>query len=184
MTLGGWFRDYVYFPLGGSRTSRVCMVRNLAIVWLLTGLWHGAEWTFVVWGAYFGLFIILEKLWLGRALARAGKWVGHAYALLVVAVGWALFASPGIAAAGEYIASMFSGILMDGHTAYLLSNYAGLIIVLLAIQLPWGAWLPRARQWLSARGAPLFCALYLIVLLLSIAYLVDAAYNPFLYFRF
>lgn len=189
-TLGGWFRDYVYFPLGGSRNGRLRTLRNLAVVWLLTGLWHGAAWNFVLWGAYYGFFIILEKLLYGRALAAVpGAWGGalrHGYALLVVLVGWALFACDSVAGAGAYIASMFSGAMADERALYYLSNYGILLAALLAAQLPLGKWLcsrwPEAGQSRWIRAAR--CAVYTAALGLSIAYIISGGFNPFLYFRF
>lgn len=190
ITLGSWFRDYVYFPMGGSRCSRGRMVWNLAVVWLLTGLWHGAEWNFVAWGAYFGVFIAMEKLFLSRWLekipGKGGGLVRHGYALLVVLLGWVLFACNSLPSAFSYWQSLFSGPLWSGSALYTLSNYGLLFLLLIAVQLPWERWCGGlAEKWMKNRGGQAaLCLGYVLLFGLCVAYLVDASFNPFLYFRF
>jgi len=104
--LSSWFRDYVYIPLGGNRAGRAKTVRNLLVVFLLTGVWHGAAWTFVIWGLYHGLFLLLERFGLARILAAAPRPVAHIYALLVVAVGWVLFRAETLPQALDYLAAI------------------------------------------------------------------------------
>ena len=91
MTLGNWFKSYVYFPLGGSRKGKLKTIRNLFIVWLLTGIWHGASWNFIIWGLYFGVLIVLEKLFLGKILEKIPKTFGLLYTFIIVALGWVFF---------------------------------------------------------------------------------------------
>ena len=190
ITLGSWFRDYVYFPMGGSRCGRGRMVWNLTVVWLLTGLWHGAEWNFVAWGAYFGVFIVMEKLFLSRWLekipGKGGDLVRHGYALLVVLLGWVLFACNSLPSAFSYWQSLFSGPLWSGNALYTLSNYGLLFLLLITVQLPWERWCGGlAEKWMKNRGGQAaLCLGYVLLFGLCVAYLVDASFNPFLYFRF
>lgn len=190
MSLGTWFRDYVYIPLGGSRHGAAKTYRNLALVWLLTGLWHGASWNFVFWGAYFAVFLMLEKAVLLAWLQRLPRWLRHAYALIAIAFSWVLFAFEEWPLIKQYWQAMLGGggggivTPLDG---YLLANY-GLLLIILAIAATSG---PRQavqrlftiteRPWLAELLYPAFM---LLILGLSTAYLVDASYNPFLYFRF
>lgn len=135
MTLGAWFRDYVYFPLGGSRTSKPRLVLNLFVVWFLTGLWHGASWNFILWGLYFGLLIGLEKLFLGPWLERLWRPVRHAYLIAAALFGWVLFGLDDIASIANYIGTMLGlgdSVLLSGTDMYNLRNY-GLLLVILVI---------------------------------------------------
>ncbi len=190
MTLGTWFRDYVYFPLGGSRVdSKWRLAFNLAVVWALTGLWHGASWSFVVWGVYFGAFIIAEKLLLGKRIEKITKWVRVPLTLLIVIVGFVIFNAPTLTDAGQQLAGMFA-IGTPGaseRSVFELCDYGFMLAlgILFATPLP-TALLERAR-----RNAVVdkivdiveFPAL-IIMLVVCTAYLVDGSFNPFLYFRF
>lgn len=152
MTLGAWFRDYVYIPLGGNRTSRAKWLRNLAVVWLLTGLWHGAAWNFVLWGALFGLLLMAEKLWLGRILARLPRFLRHIYLLFLVAVSFVLFNAGNLSDAWRVISGFFgTGGLWGPESRYLLRSYA----VLLAMCCLGATPLPRrlGRRLNSRRSA-------------------------------
>ncbi|MGN0589157.1 MAG: MBOAT family O-acyltransferase [Ruminiclostridium sp.] len=187
MTLGAWFRSYVYIPLGGNRKGKGRTIFNLAVVWAATGIWHGANWTFIVWGTLYGVVIILEKLFLGKVLEKLPSFVGHIYTMLLVMLGWVLFASPNIGTAGAYIATMFgaSGILIDNTAIYLLINYG--FILVFGIFAATDLW-KRIVEKLSVK-LPTFTN-YITpfaktaVFLICIAYLADATYNPFLYFNF
>ena len=184
ISLGSWFREYVYFPLGGSRVSKGRMVFNLLVVWAATGIWHGASWNFLFWGLYWFVWIALEKLWLGKWLDRAPNWAGHLYGLIIALVGWAIFAVEDFSAMGPYLATMFgfgAGAL-DSAFLYYLRNYLPILVIAVIAATPLAAnvWkkLPeRARQ---VAFPVLMCA----GLVLATAYLVDGTYNPFLYFRF
>ena len=187
MTLGAWFRSYVYIPLGGNRKGKGRTIFNLAVVWAATGIWHGANWTFIVWGTLYGVVIILEKLFLGKVLEKLPSFVGHIYTMLLVMLGWVLFASPNIGTAGAYIATMFgaSGTLIDNTAIYLLINYG--FILVFGIFAATDLW-KRIVEKLSVK-LPTFTN-YITpfaktaVFLICIAYLADATYNPFLYFNF
>ena len=183
MSLTSWFREYLYFPLGGSRAGSAKTLRNLLIVWFCTGFWHGASWNFVLWGLYFGLWLILERFVFRDLLARTPVLVKRFYTLLVVFVGWGIFAMEDLGVCGRYLAVCFGGgPLWSAPDGYRLRSWA-LILLLLALgstTLALDLWrkLPqRGRKVLT----PVLMALGLVV---STAYLVDGSYNPFLYFRF
>ena len=183
MSLTSWFREYLYFPLGGSRAGSVKTLRNLLIVWFCTGFWHGASWNFVLWGLYFGLWLILERFVFRDLLARTPVLVKRFYTLLVVFVGWGIFAMEDLGVCGRYLAVCFGGgPLWSAPDGYRLRSWA-LILLLLAL----GSTTLAADLWkkIPERGrkvlAPVLMALGLVV---STAYLIDGSYNPFLYFRF
>ena len=184
MTLGTWFREYVYIPLGGNRKGLRRTVCNLLVVWTLTGLWHGASWNFLLWGLYYGVLLILERLFLGRWLQRLPAALRHAYTMLCVLVGWVLFSFESLPAIGRYLRAMcFGAPLWDNLGVYSLYTNALLWIVLCICATPL---MHRALNALSARrgGQVAVLGLYTVLLICCIAYLVDATYNPFLYFRF
>ena len=184
ISLGSWFREYLYFPLGGSRVKPARMVFNLLIVWAATGIWHGASWNFLLWGLYWFVWIGLEKLWLDKALSKAPAWLCHVYGVLIAIVGWAIFAVEDFSAMGPYLAAMFgfgAGVL-DGDFLYYLRNYLPILVIAIVAATPLAKtlWhkLPQRAQQLA------FPALMLAGLAVTTAYLVDGTYNPFLYFRF
>ena len=185
ISLGSWFREYVYIPMGGNRVSRPRLCFNLLVVWGATGIWHGASWNFLLWGLYFGVLLIVEKLWLGRRIERWPVPLQHAYALFLVAVSWAIFAVEDFSQLGPYLGAMFGfagGGAFDGAFFYYLRSYLPTLVLACAASTPLAAGLWRRlpeRVWKAALPVLLLC-----VLLLSTAYLVDATYNPFLYFRF
>ena len=184
--MGSWFREYVYIPLGGNRVPVIKHLRNLLIVWFLTGLWHGAAWNFVAWGLYYGFILILEKYFLGRVLERLPAVVRHIYSLVLVLIGWAFFFSPTLGGAVDYIQLMFgvgANGLVDSEGLYLLTTNLLLLILLVIGSTPI---VHRAYERVMAgRGKILAnCVVYAAMFLLCIAYLVTETYNPFLYFRF
>ena len=179
MTLGSWFREYVYIPLGGNRCTFPRQVFNMLVVWAATGLWHGASWNFVLWGLYYFIFLTLEKAFLRPWLERT-RVLGHLYLLFLVVVGWAIFAITDFAALGRFLAAMFS--LRPGtEWLYYLRNYG--VTFLLAAFLSTPALAKAEARW-GGRIQTLKNLLLGLVLIASVAYLVDATYNPFLYFRF
>ena len=187
ITLGAWFRSYVYIPLGGNRKGMARTVLNLGTVWLLTGIWHGADWTFIIWGVLYGVFIILERLFLGKLLDRLPAPVSWLYTMLLVMFGWVLFASPDLASAGAYFGSMFgsSGVLFDNTAMYLILNYAVVLIVgIFAATDAWKVIVEYTEKKLPVLVHALMPVCKTAVFVLSTAYLVDASYNPFLYFNF
>ena len=182
MTLGGWFRDYVYIPLGGSRVGKLRWFFNILAVWMLTGLWHGASWNFVVWGLLFAALLLLEKLVPG--LKKLPRGIAQGYVLLVVLISFVVFNAPDLSQAGQDLAGMLGLAGLPGTTAeslYVLRSKAVLLTVgaLGATPLP--------KRWGRAMGErlPALEALAMAaLLLLCTAYLVDGSFNPFLYFRF
>ena len=183
MSLTSWFREYLYFPLGGSRGGRARTLRNLVIVWFCTGFWHGASWNFILWGLYFALWLILERFVFKYLLARTPVWVKRAYTLAVVFVGWGVFAMEDLGVCGQYLKVCFGGgPLWSAPDGCRLRSWAVILLLLalgsttLALDL-WRKLPQRGRKVLT----PVLMALGLA---LSTAYLVDGSYNPFLYFRF
>ncbi|MCM3039519.1 MBOAT family protein [Paenibacillus motobuensis] len=188
ISLGTWFREYVYIPLGGNRSGLMKQLRNLLVVWFLTGLWHGASWNFIVWGLYFGFFVMVEKLLLLRWLERRPSCVAHIYTLLVVIIGWVLFEMDHLASAGRFIGVMFG---FGGHgwadqqALYALSTNATLLVVLAFCATPFPARiLSYVREKWKIAGMITVPFIYILFMTLSTAYLVNETYNPFLYFRF
>ncbi len=181
MTLSAWFRDYVYIPLGGSRCSRTRMCFNLLVTWMLTGLWHGAGWNFLAWGLYYGVLLVLEKLFLGKALEKLPALFRHGLTLLAVLVGWLFFASDTFGDAWRYLGVMFSvtgGAVRGGAL-----SWAPLLLVGSVAATPLGK---RVWERLQKRRGYAFweAAAGLAAMALCTACLVSESYNPFLYFRF
>ncbi len=187
MSLGSWFRDYVYIPLGGNRVSKIKWYRNIFLVWMFTGLWHGASWNFVIWGLYFGILLIVEKNWLMPYLKKSMV-LKHAYVLLLVMVSFVIFNAADMSQAWQDILNM-AGVgslpLLSVETVYYLRSYFVTLIVAGIGATP----LVRcAMQRMSQRAQVLYRVgkpiVLMFFLLLSTAYLVDGTFNPFLYFRF
>ena len=184
MTLGGWFRDYVYIPLGGNRVSKLKWLRNILAVWLLTGLWHGAAWNFVVWGLLFAACLLLEKY---LPLQKLPGFLRHSYVLLIVLISFVIFNARDMAQAGKDIAGLFGGLglpLVSQPALYYLRSYGILLLVGIigATPLPYKLFVSVTERcpkvaWLLPVGA-------VVLLLVCTAYLVDGSFNPFLYFRF
>ena len=182
ISLGTWFRDYVYIPLGGSRVGMARMTINLLIVWMLTGFWHGAEWNFILWGLYFAVLLIVEKLFLLKWLNHS-KVISRIYVLLLVVISFVIFNAGSINEAFVYIGGMF-GIgdypLVSTETLYYLKDYLFVLIIAIVGATNFPKYFVtkfKTLQWLEP--------IVLIALLaVSTAYLVDGSFNPFLYFRF
>ena len=183
MTLGQWFRNYLYIPLGGSRAGRLRMVRNLLLVWVCTGLWHGAAWNFALWGLYYGCLLTLEKLWLGPVLARLPGIVRHGYTLLAVGVGWVLFACGNWTEIESFLRSLFVPGGQDG-IAFSTQMMAILAVGVLAATPAPAKVVATVVKRFPRLLLPLSAVVYSGVTALSIASMVGATYQPFLYFRF
>ncbi len=185
ISLGTWFRDYVYIPLGGNRRGLKRQFLNILIVWALTGFWHGANWTFLLWGLYYAVFLVAEKAFLLRVLERIPRFVRHIYAVLVAVCGWVLFQLDSVREALGYYKAMFGGAaggLYSRTDLYYLSGFATVLAVSVLACTPLGKKLwEKMPKKATGVAAPV---LIVIVLVLVTAYLVDATYNPFLYFRF
>lgn len=211
ISLSSWFREYVYIPLGGNRRGLAVQIRNILIVWMLTGLWHGASWNFVLWGLYYGLLLMLEKILFsvrkekpGRNannVDRSGKsgttvrsilqsaW-GHVYTMLLVVIGWVIFSQTDFGELLRYLKAMV-GIgagAANGDALYYLSCNAVLFAVLIVCSLNWKPLFDRTQACLQSRSAVLAEIVKIVIMLLlfglSLAFLVGDSYNPFLYFRF
>ncbi len=184
MTLGTWFKEYVYIPLGGNRGTTLQWVRNVAVVWFLTGLWHGASWNFVLWGLYFGVVLAVEKVFLQKYLAQMTRWISWLYTMLVIIIAWCLFSIESLPMALAYIKTLFGGaIVIDSFARYQLANYSILLVVLAVAATP--LWRTVVKPFQKKPALSYMQIIYTLVLLICcIAYLVDASYNPFLYFRF
>lgn len=185
ISLGSWFREYLYIPLGGNRVSMPRLCLNLLVVWALTGIWHGASWNFLLWGLYFAALLMLEKLWLGKLLERLPAAVARGYTFLLAMVSWAIFGLEDWGQLGAYLRVMFglSGAgLGNGALEYYAAGYWPVLLVAAAASVPAAARLWHKLPPRVARAA--MPVLIVCALLLCTAYLVDATYNPFLYFRF
>ena len=185
ISLGSWFKEYVYIPLGGNRKGMKRTIINLLIVWFLTGLWHGASWNFVVWGLYFGVLLILEKLFLAKFLAKMPKLFRHIYTMFFVIISWVIFASPTLSDGLEYLKVMFDfgGMFINQEVLYLLSSH---FVLFVACILGCTTIFKNIREklkkkkWFYLVDSILFLGMFI----LSLTFLVGATYNPFLYFRF
>ena len=189
MSLGSWFRDYLYIPLGGNRVGRARWFLNIFIVWFATGFWHGAAWNFILWGLFFAVLLVVEKLWLLRPLQKR-KWLGHIYMVIVLAVSFVLFDAESISAAAKTVAAMFGGghlPFTSAETLYYLRSYLPLLIVAAVGATPLPKRTFEALQKKRGGAAVLTIAEPVGILLLLVvctAYLIDGSFNPFLYFRF
>ena len=185
ISLGTWFREYLYIPLGGNRVSKPRLLFNLMVVWAATGIWHGASWNFLLWGLYYGVLLVVEKFFLNAWMERWPNWLRHVYALFFIAIGWTLFAVEDFSHLGPYFRAMFGlaeGGLMNGAALYYLRSYLPMLVMAALSSTPLGKTL-----WdkLGEKSKKLLLPILLMAaLLICTCYLVDATYNPFLYFRF
>lgn len=188
ISLGSWFREYVYIPLGGNRCSTIFQLRNLCIVWFLTGLWHGADWNFILWGLYYGLILIIEKFLLKDILERMPSLIQHIYTMVLVMIGWTFFGIESIQKSLEYIKVMFflnGNKIIDSTFIYYLHTNLILLIILILCSTPIvNKVFKKIIQNGRMEGVTLAVTVQFVLLFLSIAYLVNETYNPFLYFRF
>lgn len=192
ISLSSWFRDYLYIPLGGSRCGLAKQIRNIAIVWLLTGLWHGAAWTFVFWGAWFCLLLIGERYLWGGLLKRSPGMLKYLYTMIAVMISWVFFRSGSISYAFSYLGAMFgsSGTLLDGHTVFLLRQYWPELILgvigIFPLKVVLQHYLESRQNHFLSRMAlawgPKLLALF--VFACSYMLLVTGSFNPFIYFQF
>ena len=207
ISLSSWFREYVYIPLGGNRKGMARQLFNIMVVWMLTGLWHGANWNFVMWGVYYGILLMLEKLFLLKWLNKAPAWIGHIYSMFLVVIGWTIFAQTDMSQLTTYLKTMFGiGVRgVDSDFFYFLSCNAVLLVLLVICSIDHRFWLKKliARGSMknadgegekegsiyniavdSVRFTVAKSVIMLVLLIVSFAFLVGDSYNPFLYFRF
>ena len=188
ISLGSWFKDYLYIPLGGSRSGTLILIRNILIVWFLTGLWHGASWNFIIWGLYFGLILLIEKLFLKKYFSKVPAIFKHIYVLFIVLISFIIFNSTTIDEAITTIKNLFiSNSLINSGTIYYLKSYLPLILISLigATPLIKNIYTKLSKNKTLNKILNILEPIYLIILLIIVtAYLIDSTYNPFLYFRF
>lgn len=191
ISLSTWFRDYVYIPLGGNRCAKWKHMRNIFVVWLLTGLWHGAAWTFVLWGLWFCLLLLGEKFLWGKVLERAPVILRHVYTMLAVVISWVLFRSVDLTQAWAYLGAMFgqtTGLAQDGQAVYYLLEFWPEWILAILASMPWKHWLQHKleRGGTLAKETLLWFpkAAALCLLVVSYVELVTGSFNPFIYFQF
>lgn len=187
ISLGSWFRDYVYIPLGGNRVSKAKNIRNLLVVWFLTGIWHGASWNFIFWGLYYGLLLLLEKFVLKDVLEKIPGFVKHIVTLLLVLIGWVFFFSPSLGSAFGWLGKMFgigaSGFL-DGNARYYLSGSIMTILISVIAAVPFCSKL--GNNLLRGSKTPVYLSVVwsAVLLMLCIAGMMVNTYSSFLYFQF
>ena len=184
ITLGSWFREYVYIPLGGNRVKVPQHIRNILIVWLLTGIWHGANWNFLLWGLYYGIILLIEKLFLQKILDKLPRVVRRLYSIFFILLGWVLFAFEDMSAGIAYLGVMFGNAeFVNQKALFDLLSYLPMLIILGVASTPIKDKIMSVKS--VEKVAPVIMpVLAIAVFLLSVAYLVDSGYNPFLYFRF
>lgn len=191
ISLSSWFRDYIYIPLGGNRGGAIRHLRNILIVWMLTGLWHGAAWNFVLWGLYYGVLLLLEKYVWGRALEKLPGIIRHLYALLIVVVGFVIFSFDDMVALRIYLCGMFAGsggTFLGTDFLWHIRNYGMVLLTAGLLAFPVYPKLLDCAKKRGERVHAVWTAVgmigYLLGFLLTGACLVSDTYNPFLYFRF
>lgn len=176
ITLGSWFKEYVYIPLGGNKVNKIRVFLNLLIVWFLTGFWHGAEYTFILWGLYFFTLIYIEKIFLGETLKRHVIF-SHLYTIFFLIIGWCIFAITDIATLGIYINKMFTWDFKSDWIYYIRNYFIVIILCIISST-------PLVLKIYNKMNKVIKSIIIVLLFMLSIAYLVDSSYNPFLYFRF
>lgn len=186
ITLGSWFREYVYIPLGGNQKGAVRMYVNLFVVWMLTGLWHGASWNYIIWGLYFGILISIEKAFLQRLLNKLHPIFQHAYFTFFILIGWVFFVFEDLQMGREFLRVMLGfddNRMIDQQFLYFLLSNGVLLLIGLVASIPRPRYINALckHQTILALIMPFY---YLAILVLATAYLVNGSYNPFLYFRF
>lgn len=188
ISLSQWFRDYLYIPLGGNRVDKNTYIRNIFIVWFCTGLWHGANWTFILWGLYYGCLLLLEKFFLREKLEKLTKPISHIYTLLVILIGWVFFMSPNITTAFSTLGKMISigtTTFANNQAKFMLKSY--FILFVLAILLSTKVY-DRIQIFVynqyKMKAVYTTWTIYIILLIVCIAFIVGGTYHSFLYFAF
>ena len=186
ISLSSWFRDYVYIPLGGNRTSKLKWLRNIMIVWLLTGLWHGSAWNFIIWGLYFGILLIIEKLFLGKYLEKISKIFSHAYTLIIVMISFIIFNGENVNQILTNLTSLI-GIgnipLTSLESIYYFKSYFIVIIIGIIGATPLLKNMANNEKYKKIINV-LEPITLVVLLAISTSYIIDGSFNPFLYFRF
>ena len=185
ISLGTWFREYVYIPLGGNRKGLYRQIINIAVVWFLTGLWHGASWNFILWGLYFGVLLMIEKLFMLKVLKKVPAIISHIYSIIIILFGWVLFYFENLNEMGIFLARMFGsdGFMMSGDISVKIISYIPLLIVSAITSTPL-----ISKLYHKIKSKPILYVIdnagCVLALLLCTAALVSSDYNPFLYYKF
>jgi len=185
ISLSSWFKDYVYIPLGGSRCKRILNIRNIMIVWALTGIWHGAAMNFIIWGLYYGILLILEKFFLNKFIEKWPNILKHIYTMLIVIIGWLIFAVDSVGMFTNYLGNMFNIFkypFIDTTFIFYFKNYFVILCAGILLSTPIYQNIKnklKGKMWFS-----ISLILYIVFFIITVAYLVGDSYNPFLYFRF
>lgn len=186
ISLSSWFRDYIYIPLGGNRVSKTKWIRNIIIVWLLTGLWHGAAWNFIIWGIYFGILLILEKIFLQKYLEKLPKVLTRTYTLLIVMISFIIFNGENISQIIKNVSGLVginTSSIVSQESLYYLKSYLAIIIIAIVGTTPILKNLVNKENIYKYINIlePVFL---LLILIICTSYIIDGSFNPFLYFRF
>ena len=183
ISLSSWFKDYVYIPLGGSRVNILKNIRNILIVWILTGFWHGASWNFIFWGLYYGILLLLEKFVLKKYIDKLPDFVKHIYTIVLVFIGWMIFAFDDSKYLFGFIKALTSNKFVDSAFLYYFKNYFLILVIATLFSLPV---YPKVKEKInnSIFTSLLSISIYVILFIITLSYLVSDTYNPFLYFRF
>ena len=183
ISLSSWFKDYVYIPLGGSRVNILKNIRNILIVWILTGFWHGASWNFIFWGLYYGILLLLEKFVLKKYIDKLPDFVKHTYTIILVFIGWMIFAFDDSKYLFGFIKALTSNKFVDSAFLYYFKNYFLILVIATLFSLPV---YPKVKEKMnnSIFTSLLSISIYVILFIITLSYLVSDTYNPFLYFRF
>lgn len=186
ISLGSWFRDYIYIPLGGNRCGQAVQLRNIFVVWFVTGLWHGASWNFIIWGLYFGVIIFIEKIGLLKVLEKLPSFICNIYTMFFVVISWVFFDTDTLKNSMVYIGNMFrlnGNIGYDNLSLYLINtNMVFLVIAIICST-------PLFKKFIESLkgnvvGKTIVISIYVGIIIISTSFLVGESYNPFLYFRF
>ncbi len=186
ISLSSFFKDYVYIPLGGSRCSVIKNIRNILIVWFLTGLWHGASWNFIFWGLYFGLVLLIEKFILKKYLEKLPNFFKHLYSIILILIGWLIFAFDDINILINFTKNIFTNTFIQNDFYFFIRNYGITLIIAIILSMPVSKIIKEKITNSKWKGVycTIFFISYLILFIITISYLVSDTYNPFLYFRF
>jgi len=187
LTMGSWFRDYVYIPMGGNRVSKLRWLLNIAVVWMLTGLWHGADWNFILWGVMMAVMLVLEKFVLGKLLARVWRGFSHIYTMFFILISFVLFNGAGLSGAWTDVSGLFGAGgtgFIGAESLYYLRSFGWMFILAAFCSTPLLKKLGYAKLRTGSRWTLLEPALVALILILVTANLVDGSFNPFIYFRF
>lgn len=185
ISLSTWFRDYVYIPLGGNRKGLRKQIRNILFVWALTGIWHGASWNYLLWGIYYGVILVIEKVFLTRYIEKWPNILKHLYTIILLIIGWAIFSIEDVSVLQNYLKLMLTPTLplIDSNFIFYISNYALILILGTVFSFPIVKKIPKLAER-NILTKILFAIIYIVLFIASVAYLVSDTYNPFMYFRF